>query len=84
MSFIYQRKISFISDIVLVGLVAAGGIVGGVTGNPVILGVISGTGLVLKTASEAKNYKRKIEMSKFAFTFYEKILTDIRSCMRGI
>ena len=57
-----HRKISFTSDIVFVGLVATGGIVGGVTGNPVILGVISGTGLVLKTASEAKNYKRKIEM----------------------
>ena len=48
------------------GLVAIGTIAGGVTMNPIVLGVISGLGLVVKTASEMKNLKSKIEMSKFA------------------
>ena len=61
-----------------------GTIVGGVTLNPIPLGVISGTGLLLKTYSEIKNYKRKIEMSKFAYTSYSKVLTDLRSFMRGL
>jgi len=40
--------------------------------------------LLLKTYSEAKNFKRKIEVCKFAYTTYEKILTDIRSFLRGL
>ena len=49
-----------------------------------ILGSISGAGLILKTYSEVKNYKRKIEMCKFAYTTYEKVLTHLRSFMRGL
>ena len=62
------------------GLVAIGAIAGGVTMNPIVLGVISGVGLIVKTASEMKNLKSKIEMSKFAFTTYEKTLSDLRFC----
>ena len=65
-------------------LVVTGTVVGGVTLNPIVLGTISGSGLLLKTYSEIKNYKRKIEMSKFAYTSYEKVLTDLRSFMRGV
>ena len=65
-------------------MVATGTIVGGVTLNPIPLGVISGTGLLLKTYSETKNFKKKIEMSKFAYTSYEKVLTHLRSFMRGL
>ena len=37
----------------------------------------------MKTASEMKNLKSKIEMSKFAFTTYEKTLSDLRFALRG-
>ena len=50
--------------------------------NPIVLGVISGVGLIVKTASEMKNLKSKIEMSKFAFTTYEKTLSDLRFALR--
>ena len=30
-----------------------------------------------------KNYKRKIEMSRIAFTTYEKVLVELRSALRG-
>jgi len=52
--------------------------------NPIVLGTISGAGLILKTFSEAKNFERKIEMCKFACTTYEDILTDLRSFLRGL
>ena len=64
-------------------LIAAGTIAGGVTLNPIILGVISGAGLLVKTITDHKNFNRKIEMSKFAYTTYEKVLVDLRSCLRG-
>ena len=84
MTFKYFKKAELACNIGSVLLVVTGTVVGGVTLNPVVLGTISGSGLLLKTYSEAKNYKRKIEMSKFAFTSYEKVLTDLRSFMRRL
>lgn len=51
--------------------------------DPVILASISGAGLALKSYSETKDYNRKIEMSKYAFTTYEKVLLDLRTALRG-
>ena len=53
------------------------------TFNPVILGTILRAGLLLKTFSEIKDYKKKIEMCKFAYTTYEKGLDDLRASLRG-
>ena len=55
------------------GLIAIGAIAGGLTLQPAILGSISGAGVALKTFSETKDYKRKIEMSKFAYTTSQKV-----------
>ena len=60
-----------------------GTVSGGLTANPASLGSISGAGLVLKTLSDTKNYKRKIEMSIFSYTTYQKILLDLRTALRG-
>ena len=64
-------------------LIAIGAIAGGITMNPIILGSIAGLGLLLKTFAEYKNYTRKVEMSKFAYTTYQKVLVELRSCLRG-
>ena len=64
-------------------LLTCGLIAGGATLNPVVLGVISGAGLVMKTIQEARNRGKKIEKAKFAFTTYEKTLSDLRFALRG-
>ena len=84
MTFKYYKKAELACNIGSVLLVVTGTVVGGVMLNPVVLGTISGSGLLLKTYSEIKNFKRKIEMSKFAYTSYAKVLTDLRSFMRGL
>ena len=84
MTYKYYKKAELACNIGSVLLLVTGTVVGGVTLNPIPLGTISGAGLLLKTYSEAKNYKRKIEMSKFAYTSYSKVLTDLRSFMRGL
>lgn len=65
------------------GLIVIGTVAGALTANPAIIASISGAGLALKTFFETKDFKRKIEMSKFAFTTYEKILLDLRTALRG-
>ena len=64
-------------------LVAVGTIVGGITLNPIVLGVINSSGIVVAGIRKKKNYKKKIEMSRIAFTTYEKVLVELRSALRG-
>ena len=64
-------------------LVAIGTITGGLTLNPIILGVINGAGIIIAGIGKKNNYNRKIEMSQIAFTTYEKVLVELRSALRG-
>ena len=64
-------------------LVAVGTIAGGITLNPVILGVINGAGIIIAGVGKKNNYKRKIEMTRIAFTTYEKVLVELRAALRG-
>ena len=64
-------------------LVAIGTISGGITLNPVVLGVVNGAGVIIAGVGKKNNYKRKIEMSSIAFTTYEKVLVELRAALRG-
>ena len=70
-------------NIAAVLLVLVGTITGGLTLNPIVLGVLNGVGIFITNFSKMKNYKKKIEMIKIAFTSYEKILVELRSALRG-
>ena len=65
------------------GLVIIGTIAGGITLNPIIMGVINGSGVLVTSISKLKNYKKKTEMSQIAFTTYQKVLVELRSALRG-
>ena len=59
-----------------------GTITGGIALNLIILGVINGCGIIVTNPGKMKNYTKKIEMSKIAFTTYEKVLVELRSALR--
>ena len=65
------------------GLVVIGTITGGITLNPIILGVINGAGVLVASLGKIKNYKKKMEMTQRAFTTYDKVLVELRSALRG-
>ena len=77
------KNINLAVNLASVGLTTAGTIAGAITLNPIILGVITGTGLLIKTTSEIKKYANKIELFKIGLTTYEKTLVDLRSFLRG-
>ena len=58
-------------------------IVGAMTMNPIVLGILSGLGVLLKTAMEMKNLQKKIQNANVAFTAYAKVLSDLRNFLRG-
>ena len=64
-------------------LVAVGTISGGITLNPVVIGVINGAGVIIAGVGKKNNYKRKIEMTRIAYTTYEKVLVELRAVLRG-
>ena len=53
-------------------LVIIGTISGGLTMNPIILGVINGVGIVLTNVGKMKNFKKKIEMAKLHLPLMKK------------
>ena len=64
-------------------LIAVGTITGGLTLNPIILGVINGAGIIVGGITKKKDFKKKIEKTKLAYTTYEKVLVELRSALRG-
>ena len=80
------KSYKFLDDVFTISgisLVAIGTIAGGITLNPVILGIINGAGIIVAGIGKKKNLKRKIEMSRIAFTTYDKVLIELRSALRG-
>ena len=70
MCFKYYKKLDLALTISSVICVSTGSIVGSITLNPIIIGSLTSIGVLIKTISEYKNFKRKIEMSQFAYTTY--------------
>ena len=77
------NRINIAINVTSISLVVAGTIAGGVTANPIVLGLLPGAGLVLKTLSEVKKVKPKISVLENGVKTYEKVLIDLRSYMRG-
>ena len=80
------KSYKFLDDVFTISgicLVVIGTISGGITLIPVVLGVVNGAGLIVAGIGKKNNYKRKIEMTRIAFTNYEKVLVELRSALRG-
>lgn len=67
-----------------IGLTVAGVIVGGVTLNPVILGFLTGAGVLIQGYLTKSGISNKTEKCKFAYTSYDKTLIQLQSFLRGI
>ena len=62
----------------------AGAIAGGVTTNPIVLGIILDSGFILKTYYEIKDSKKKIELYQIPFSTYVKTLIELGFFLRGV
>ena len=78
------NRIKITLNMVSLGLVTTGSIVGGVTLNPIILGCITAPGVLIQGYMTKSNLNNKVNMCKFAFQNYEKVLIQLRSFFRGI
>ena len=53
-AYTHYKKVNLASNIVSAGLVIIGSVAGGITANPIIIGTITGAGVLLKTFRETK------------------------------
>ena len=51
-------------------LVACGTTAGAISLNPIVLGIVSGSGMPAGIYAESKNYKKKIEIARFTHSTY--------------
>ena len=79
----YFKKLNLLLNMSSTGLIMIGTVAGGLTANPAMIGSITGAGLALKTFSETKDYKKKIEMTRFSYTTYDKVLVGLRTSLRS-
>ena len=69
---------------VSLGLVSSGTIAGSITLNPIILSSISAPGIIIQGYMTKSNLNSKVNMCKFAFKNYEKVLIKLKSFLRGL
>ena len=79
----YFKTLNLLLNMSSTGLIVIGTVASALTANPAIKGTITGAGLALKTFSETKDYKKKIEMTRFSYTTYNKVLVGLRTSLRG-
>jgi hypothetical protein len=82
-AFKHLKKLKIVLNITSIGLTVIGTIAGAITLNPIVLAAISGPGIIIQGFLRITNYERKIEMCKFAYTSYQKMLNKIRGYLRG-
>lgn len=58
----------------IIWVIAAGTVAGGVTMNPIILGIIPGSGLILITYCETKDFKKNRIMSACFYYLWKDTL----------
>ena len=78
----YKRK-SLSLTILSAGSIISGAAAGGITLNPIILGVLTSLGVISKVLSNFKKYEKKVESTRYASKTYKKVLDELRMYLRG-
>ena len=78
------RRLKLFLELSSIGLTTTGAIIGGVTLNPIILGSLSGSGIMIQTYLTKSDLNKRVDRCKFAFTSYEKVLVQLKNFLRGL
>ena len=82
--FLKLERIHLYLKMTSIGLTVSGTIVGSVTLNPIVLASIEGPGILIQGYLMKSDIANKIDKCHFAYTSYQKILTNLRGFLRGM
>ena len=78
------RRLKLSLELSSIGLTTTGAIIGGVTLNPIILGSLTGSGIMIQAYLTKSDLNKRVDRCKFAFTSYERVLVQLKSFLRGL
>ena len=78
------RRLKLFLEPSSIGLTTVGAIVGGITLNPIILGSLTGSGIMIQAYLTKSDLNKRVDRCKFAFTSYERVLVQLKSFLRGL
>ena len=78
------RRLKLSLELSSIGLTTVGAIVGGVTLNPIILGSLTGSGIMIQAYLTKSDLNRRVDRCRFAFTSYERVLVQLKSFLREL
>ena len=78
------RRLKLSLELSSIGSTTVGAILGGVTLNPIILGSLTGSGIMIQAYLTKSDLNRRVDRCKFAFASYEKVLVQLQSFLRGL
>ena len=78
----YKRK-SLSLTLLSAGTIISGAAAGGITLNPIILGVLTSLGVISKVLSNFKKYDKKVESTRYASTAYKRVVFELRMYLHG-
>ena len=73
-----NKRKSISLTILSAGSIISGAAAGGITLNPIILGVLTSLGVISKVLPNFKKYDKKVESTRYASTTYKKVLDALR------
>ena len=77
-----NKRKSISLTILSAGSIISGAAAGGITLNPIILGVLTSLGVISKVLPNFKKYDKKVESTRYASTTYKKVLDALRMYLR--
>ena len=78
------RRLKLSLELSSIGLTTTGAIIGGVTLNPIILGSLTGSGIMIQAYLTKSDLNKRVDRCRFAFTSYERVLVQLKSFLRGL
>ena len=78
------RRQKLALELISIGLSSIGAIVGGITLNPIILGIFTSCGVMIQAYLTKSDLNRRLNMCLFAHKNYDKTLIQLKGFLRGI
>ena len=78
------KKTKLSLQLTSITLTVVGTITGSVTMNPIVAGVVVGSGVIVQGFLAKSNIIQRVAKCRLAYTSYEKILVQLKSYLRGM
>ena len=78
------KKTKLSLQLTSITLTVVGTITGSITMNPIVAGVVVGSGVIVQGFLAKSNIIQRVAQCRLAYTTYEKILVQLKSFLRGM